>query len=95
MSLPLGTNWIGGAGGDDAPLSQRPQHYRRGGAMDGGIARRPATSQMDIDQTSIASGQSATTVAEPEAIQAQMALLALQSLANSSSLKKREDDDAR
>jgi len=50
---------------------------------------------LDIDQASIISGQSATTTAEPEEIQAltQMALLVLQSLANSSSQKSVEDDD--
>jgi hypothetical protein len=40
---------------------------------------------MDMDQVSITSGQSVTTAADPDEIQAQMALLALQSLAKSSS----------
>jgi hypothetical protein len=48
---------------------------------------------MDMDQVSITSGQSVTTAADPDEIQAQMALLVLESLANSSSLKSIEDDD--
>jgi hypothetical protein len=51
------------------------------------------TNQMDMDQVSITSGQSVTTAADPDEIQAQMALLVLESLANSSSLKSIEDDD--
>jgi hypothetical protein len=43
------------------------------------------TNQMDMDQVSITSGQSVTTAADPDEIQAQMALLVLESLANSSS----------
>jgi hypothetical protein len=93
-SLPRGTNWIGGAGGNEIPLPQRPQQRGRGGAMGGARMQRPTTDQMDMDQISITSGQSVTTTADPDEIQAQMALLALQSLANSSSLKSIEDDDA-
>jgi hypothetical protein len=62
--------------------------------MDGARMQRPLTNQMDMDQVSINSGQSVTTAADPDEIQAQMALLALESLANSSSLKSIEDDDA-
>ena len=62
--------------------------------MCGARMQRQPINQMDIDQASITSGQSATTAAEPDEIQAQLALLALQSLANSSSLKSIEDDDA-
>jgi hypothetical protein len=93
-SLPLGTNWIGGAGDNEIPLSQRPQQRGRGGAMGGARMQRPPTDQMDMDQVSITSGQSVTIAADPDEIQAQMALLALLSLANSSSLKSIEDDDA-
>ena len=92
-SLPLRPSCMGGASGEDAPLPQRPHHDRRGGAMGGRTARYPSTSQMDIDQVSIARGHSVTTVAEPEGLQAQMTLLTFQSLANSSSLKSLEDDD--
>jgi hypothetical protein len=62
--------------------------------MGGARMQRQPINQMDIDQDSIASGQSATTAAEPDEIQAQLALLALQSSANTSSLKSIEDDDA-
>ena len=62
--------------------------------MGGARMQRQPINQMDIDQASITSGQSATTAAEPDEIQARLALLALQSLANSSSLKSIEDDDA-
>ena len=62
--------------------------------MGGARMQRQPINQMDIDQASIASGQSSTTAAEPDEIQAQLALLALQSSANTSSLKRIEDDDA-
>jgi hypothetical protein len=93
-SLTLRTNWIGVTGGNEVPLPQRPQQRGRGGSMDGTRMHRPPTNQMDMDQVSITSGQSATTEADPDEIQAQMVLLALESLANSSSLKSIEDDDA-
>jgi hypothetical protein len=62
--------------------------------MGGARMQRQPINQMDIDQASITNGQSATTAAEPHEIKAQLTLLALQSLANSSSLKSIVDDDA-
>ena len=62
--------------------------------MGGARMQRQPINQMDIDQASIARGQSATTTVEPDEIQFQLALLALQSLANTSSVKRIEDDDA-
>jgi hypothetical protein len=62
--------------------------------MGGSRMHHQPINQMDIDQVSITSGQSATTETESDEIQTQLTLLALQSLANSSSLKSIEDDDA-
>jgi hypothetical protein len=52
-SLSLGTNWIGGAGGNEIPLPQRPQKRGRGGAMGGARMQRQPINHMDIDQVSI------------------------------------------